>query len=932
MSLHALKRVLLLAVAALAWALPLQAQTGSIRGRVTDQDSGQPLAGAQVQAINVGNTVAGEAMTEADGQFIIQGLPPGTYALSVDMVGYEASRRAAVRVLAGQTSITSVQLRVAAFVLNPVVVSASKKMEKSLDAPASVSVVDERAIDSQPAVTPADYLRSVPGVDIITQGVQSTNVSIRGFNNIFSGSVHMLTDYRIAGVPSLRVNVMQFIPTTSEDIQRMEVVLGPGSALYGPNTADGVLHILTKSPLTSPGTEFSVEGGSQTLFKGSLRTAQKLSDRVGLKVSGQYVTADEWPYTDSVEVNERIKFTTGPNAATFQQNLAQALGSQAEAQKRIALIGTRDNTIERWSVEGRLDWRALEDMTAVFQSGVSAIGNGIELTGLGAAEVQDWRYAYYQARMNWGRLFAQGYVNTSEAGSTYLLRTGQPIVDHSRLWVGQVQHGLALLEGKQSFTYGLDYLYTDPRTEGTINGKYENEDQTTEVGGYVQSESHLTPKWDLVLAGRLDSHSALPDPIFSPRAAVVFHPTADQAFRLTYNRAFSTPTSLNQFLDLPTAIPDPGAAALGYSVRVQGTGETGFHFRQSGGGYLMRSPFTPGAQGGPSQLLPADATLMWQAALGVVAAKSAAAGSPIDPQLLGYLQSLSPTAAEIQTDVLGDGALASKAIPDVNPIRESTTTTVEAGYKGILADKLLLAVDGYWSRRQNLTTPLTTMTPLLSLDAQQTIAYLVPRLQAIGMSAAQASAVAQAIGGGMGQIPVGVISSAEVDATGAQLLASYTNVDESIDLYGVDLAATALLSDAWSLGATASFVNKDHFETHTIGVITLNAPKEKGSVTLTYRPPHGQFNGELRTRFNSRFPAQSGVYNGTRCIGEGLGATDPCVDSYTLVDLTLGWSPPTVSGASLQVTAQNLFDAAYRSFPGVPNVGRMVIVRLKYGI
>ena len=84
---------------------------------------------------------------------------------------------------------------------------------------------------------------STPGVDIITQGVQSTNVVVRGFNNIFSGALYTLTDNRMAGVPSLRVNVMHFVPTTDEDLQRMEVVLGPGSALYGPNTANGVLHL-----------------------------------------------------------------------------------------------------------------------------------------------------------------------------------------------------------------------------------------------------------------------------------------------------------------------------------------------------------------------------------------------------------------------------------------------------------------------------------------------------------------------------------------------------------------------------------------------------------------------------------------------------------------------------------------------------------------
>jgi outer membrane receptor for ferrienterochelin and colicins len=79
-----------------------------------------------------------------------------------------------------------------------------------------------------------DHLRSLAQVDVIQQGVQSTNVVVRGFNNIFSGALHTLTDHRVAGVPSLRVNIMSWVPSTDEDIERMELVFGPASALYGP--------------------------------------------------------------------------------------------------------------------------------------------------------------------------------------------------------------------------------------------------------------------------------------------------------------------------------------------------------------------------------------------------------------------------------------------------------------------------------------------------------------------------------------------------------------------------------------------------------------------------------------------------------------------------------------------------------------------------
>src|SRR5690606_27608334 len=164
----------------------------------------------------------------------------------------------------------------------------------------------------------------------------------------------------------------------------------------------------------------------------------------------------------------------------------------------------------------------------------------------------------------------------------------------------------------------------------------------------------------------------------------------------------------------------------------------------------------------------------------------------------------------------------------------------------------------------------------IMIDGPSTAAYLVPRLtqffQAAGLPPAQAQAQAQAVASqlapNLGRIPVGVISSPDVNANGAQLLTTYINVDDSFDVYGLDLAATALLSDSWSLTGTLSLVNDNVFETEKGEEVTLNAPKLKGAVGVQSRGvPHGVEAG-LRARFNDEFPVRSGVYIGTKCIGE----------------------------------------------------------------
>ncbi|MFS8639017.1 MAG: TonB-dependent receptor, partial [Gemmatimonadota bacterium] len=666
------------------------------------------------------------------------------------------------------------------------------------------------------------------------------------FNNIFSGSLHALTDNRIAGVPSLRVNVLHFIPAGNEDIDRMEVVLGPGAALYGPNTADGVLHIITKSPLDEQGTSVSVGGGTQSVLNASFRTAQRLGDNFGIKISGQFLQGDEWRYVDPVEQNEKAKFS-GDNADFFREDLKRATGiDDVEAARRIALIGNRDYDVQRYGADLRADWRVNEDLTAILAAGLTSVGTGIELTGLGAAQVKDWTYTYVQARAIWGRFFAQAYANMSDAGETYLLRNGAPITDRSKLYVAQVQHGLSIGD-RQDFTYGLDFIYTNPITEGSINGIYEDDDQTTEFGAYIQSDTRLTNKLNLVLAGRIDTHSALPEAIFSPRAGLVFKPREEHAFRVTYNRAFSTPSSLNQFLDLGSALPNFGEEGeslrrLGYSLRVQGTGTDGFTFLRDGG-YLMRSPFTPEAMGGPGQLLAANAAMFWQAAVQAMAMSEQFRNNVPDPAmreaLVAYLLTLDPASAGVGTNYFdpitrATGPLSELGLTKLDPIRESTSTTYEVGYKGVIGNRLLLAADIWYSRKEDMVTPLTIQTPLVTMNGEQLGAYLMPQLVPVltgrGLTPEQATAAAQEIVRGLAMVPVGVISSPDVNANSAQLLTTYINVDDAFDVYGVDIAATALLTDEWQVSGSLSLVNENVFETEKGQRVTLNAPKTKASL------------------------------------------------------------------------------------------------------
>jgi iron complex outermembrane receptor protein len=218
----------------------------------------------------------------------------------------------------------------------------------------------------------------------------------------------------------------------------------------------------------------------------------------------------------------------------------------------------------------------------------------------------------------------------------------------------------------------------------------------------------------------------------------------------------------------------------------------------------------------------------------------------------------------------------------------------------------------------------------VTLNPQDVGAFLVPALIQSGMSQAQATALAQQLTPGLAAIPVGVISAPEVNRTGAQLLASYTNLGDELDLYGVDLSATALLTNQWTLTGSLSLANDDVFETKQGLQVTLNAPKTKGMAAVNYVNTGVGFNGELRARYTAEFPVQSGVFSGTDCLEGAPTTAEPCVDSQVLLDFNVGYRLPTMPGATVQLFVQNILDQEHRSFPGTPEIGRLALLRLRY--
>jgi len=895
-----------LIVAVLCFLMPsyLAAQTGTLAGTVVDAETGQPLADVAVEVLGLDESQAGGVFTSAQGTFRMD-LGSGTYSVVFSHLGYQTQRLDGVDVGPGETETVTVELVSRAFRLNPVVITASRRAEKALDAPAHVELIGSELLEERVAMTPVDHVRTLPGVDVARTGITQTNVVTRGFNNVFSGALLMMVDNRYTHVPSLRFNANNMIPTTDMDIDRIEVSLGPGAALYGPNSASGVMHIITKSPIDHPGHSAFVSSGFRSgnnldsdrggIFQAGFRASQLLNDRTGLKVSGQYFQGEDWHYIDPLE--------------------------QAAQNPDNPLIGNRDFTSERVGGDIRLDHRPSENTELVLSAGYNLLAQSIELTGLGAGQADDWAYSYLQTRFTKDRFFTQFFLNQSDAGDTYLLQTGQPVVDKSRMMAFQAQHGFDLGD-RQSFIYGLDAQYTQPRTEGTITGSNEDDDNINEVGGYVHSETDLTDRLDLVTAVRVDYHNRLEDLVFSPRAALVLTPQENQNFRLTFNRAFSTPTTNNLFLDI-VALENLGG--LGYDIRTFGVPEEGLTFdNRCGGAYCMYSPFAPGAQlssGGPGQL--------WNVLLAGAAAQNPALAAILpalqaeDPAIATYFRRFNQEAA-----AAGESPFLMDAGPEaIQRMKPTITNTLEFGYKGLVSDRLLLSADVYYSAVKDFVGPLRTETPSVFMvpEGQGSISeFLITRLTPLDqgglITPAQLQTTVATLTESLARVPIGTVAP---DQRGdSDLILTYRNFGD-VDYWGADLAAQFLLSDRLSFRTSGSYVSEECFDFNDDGScssavdIALNAPGLKGSFSARWDDAQTGLALEGRVRYTDGFPMNSGVY-----VGD--------LESYTVFDANLNYRLPMIPGATFSVTGTNLFDELHQEFIGAPEIGRLLMFRLQY--
>ncbi|MDP6777789.1 MAG: TonB-dependent receptor plug domain-containing protein, partial [Candidatus Latescibacteria bacterium] len=175
------------------------------------------------------------SITDPDGNYRLSGLPPGSYDVSVSMLGYAPELRRRIQVPPTGSVHLEVGLRPTALDLLALVVSASKRPRSFVDAPTSVSLISSEDLESHNAISLDESLDTVPGVHMV-----SGQVNVRGSSGYSRGTgsrVLLLID----GFPALSADngEVKWDAIPMDQIQRVEVIKGAGSALYGTGALGG---------------------------------------------------------------------------------------------------------------------------------------------------------------------------------------------------------------------------------------------------------------------------------------------------------------------------------------------------------------------------------------------------------------------------------------------------------------------------------------------------------------------------------------------------------------------------------------------------------------------------------------------------------------------------------------------------------------------
>ena len=443
-----------------------------------------------------------------------------------------------------------------------VVVTGSRMEEKLTNTAATMSVITAPAIEMAPTQNFAELLRSIPGLNITQVSARDINLTSRAATGTLATGQLALLDGRSLYQDFFGFVMWDFLPVNLNEIKQVEVIRGPASAVWGANALYGVVNVITKSPREMPGTSVVVGAG---LFD---RSADGRDEGQGSLVyfSGTHAQA----------INDRWSFKVSGGGYS-QDALLRPAGTIPGSPGGTQYPGYKNNGTTQPKFDGRIDYD-FQDRSRLSFTGGFAGTEGIMHSGIGPFDIDNGSTMGY-GRVNYTRagLRAAFFTNVLDGTATNLLTRG-PDLQPIGFDFGTTTNDFEL-SNVQSFAQRHVVTYGGNLRFNSFDLSLAPEaDNRAEFGIYAQDEIFLSNHFRWVIGARVDRFDYLDNFVFSPRTTFMIKPRDNQTVRVSYNRAYRSPSVINNFLDVTIVEPinlgafSPALAGRTYYLPVRSVG------------------------------------------------------------------------------------------------------------------------------------------------------------------------------------------------------------------------------------------------------------------------------------------------------------------------------------------------------------------------
>ncbi len=410
-----------------------------------------------------------------------------------------------------------------------IVVTASRTEQRLHEVPAAISVLTSEQMEQIPADDYGDYLRNVPGLNVSQMSARDIQITGRAATNSLATSQLVLLDNRTLYLDFFGFVMWDFVPLDAKEIKQIEVVRGPGSAVWGANAMSGVVNLITKKPSEMQGTSLTLGGGDfGTAFGSVTHAGVTTSGNGGYKLSASYFQQDA--YDRPTGTIPGTQSPTNPNGTPY------------------SAVDFVNKGTEQPKFNFRYDHDPTPSTSWSFSGGYAGT-DGIIHTGIGPFDIESGSFMNF-FKVDWSRRAQRVtfFANLLDGNADNLLVPG---VDRQ-----------PLAFAFKSDTYNLDY--SDTRVSGTQNvfsygatARKNNfdlsiapaGDSREEYGVFVQDEILFSDRVRWLIGARWDDIDPIGS-VVSPRTSLMFSVNPNNTFRVSYNRAFRAPSMINNFLDI----------------------------------------------------------------------------------------------------------------------------------------------------------------------------------------------------------------------------------------------------------------------------------------------------------------------------------------------------------------------------------------------